>query len=61
MLAHSASVTSVTHYTMVRTIADALSIPAPGLAASTFPVSDVWDAITPVRGKSWGRLKLLYR
>ena len=51
----------VTHITVVRTIADALGIPAPGNAASTFPINGVWNGLTPVVPSSWGRLKLLYR
>ena len=50
-----------THYAVVRTIADALGVPAPGLAASTFPLNGVWNAVTPAVPASWGRLKMLYR
>jgi acid phosphatase len=61
VLPHSASVRYVTHYTMVRTIADALGVPPPGQSATEFPISDVWDWETPAHAASWGRLKLLYR
>lgn len=50
-----------THYTVVRTIADALGIPAPGTAATTFPINGVWNLLTPTIPSSWGRLKMLYR
>ena len=50
-----------THYTVLRTIADALGVPAPGQAATTYPLSGIWNALTPTRQSSWGRLKMLYR
>ena len=43
------------------TIADALGVPAPGSAASTFPINGIWNGLTPVVPSSWGRLKMLYR
>jgi len=61
VMPHSASVRYITHYTVARTIADALGLPPPGQSATEFPISDVWDTPTPVQATSWGRLKLLYR
>lgn len=55
-----ASGRSVTHYTIVRTISDALGLPAFGLAASESPITDVWDAPTHGRPVTWGRLKSMY-
>ncbi len=58
---HSASVRSITHYTVARTIADLLGVLPPGQSANEFPISDVWANPTSVQPASWGRLKLLYR
>ena len=55
------SIRYVTLYTVARTIADALGVLPPGQSATEFPISDVWDAPTPARTSTWGRLKLLYR
>ena len=55
------STRSITHYTVVRTIADALGLPPPGQSATEFPITDVWDSNTLARGATWGRLKILYR
>ena len=31
------------HYTLLRTICDALGLAAPGLAAGETPITDIWD------------------
>jgi len=52
---------TITHYTVVRTICDALGLtPFAGAAAET-PIDGVWLATTDARGPSWGRIKLIYR
>jgi len=57
----AASNANVTHYTVVRTICEALGLPAFGLSAGEAPITDVWVAPVPARAPSWGRLKLHYR
>ena len=52
---------SIFHYTVVRTIADALGITAPALAAVQAPIDDVWQVPTATRPSSWGRVKTIYR
>ena len=51
----------ITHYTVNRTICDALSLPNFGNAAFETPITDVWAL--PIAGSpsSWGRMKALYR
>jgi hypothetical protein len=61
VMPQTVSVRNITHYTVVRTIADALGVPPPGQSSTEFPITDVWDAAVPARNASWGRLKLLYR
>ena len=56
-----ASNRTVTHYTVVRTISDALGLPAFGQGVSESPILDVWDAPTRLRTASWGRIRSLYR
>ncbi len=51
----------VYHYTLLRTICDALGLPAVGAAFSEVPITGIWQEPVPVRGASWGRLKTLYR
>lgn len=52
----------VFHYTVLRTICDALGLPAVGAAFSEAPITDIWiDPATATRPASWGRLKTLYR
>jgi phosphatidylinositol-3-phosphatase len=52
---------TITHYTVVRTICDALGLtPFAGAAAET-PIDGVWLAATDARRPSWGRIKLIYR
>jgi acid phosphatase len=45
------------HYSVVRTICDALRLPPMGEAANEAPIADIWT--TPIPG-SWGKLKVLY-
>ena len=52
---------SVNHYTVVRTICDALGLPAVGAAFSEVPITGIWLNPVPVAGRSWGRVKTLYR
>jgi phospholipase C len=52
---------SITHYTVVRTVCDALGIAPVGAAASEQPITDVWLLPTPVNRGSWGAFKIRYR
>ena len=51
----------VYHYTVLRTICDALGLPAVGAAFSELPITNVWQEPTPARRTSWGQAKILYR
>lgn len=51
----------ITHYTVLRTICDALGLPAVGAAFSELPITGVWQAPTTARPESWGRLKIRYQ
>jgi acid phosphatase len=51
----------VTHYTVVRTICDALGLAPFGQAVSESPIDDVWLQPTSANGHSWGALKTHYR
>ena len=57
------SVRAVTHYTLLRTICDALRLPSPGAAALEDPIKDIWleaqpaaanGAVNPAGGPSAG-------
>ena len=52
---------NVNHYTVVRTICDALGLPAVGAAFSELPITGIWNEVVPVAGQSWGRVKTIYR
>ena len=52
----------VNHYTLLRTICDALGIEPFGAATSETPITDVWGSGTVgVQGASWSTIKNLYR
>ena len=55
------SSTKITHYTIVRTICDALRLNPFALATSETPITDVWLGATPVALRSWGQVKTIYR
>lgn len=57
----SVSNQAVNHYTVVRTICDALGLPAVGAAFSEVPITGIWLDPTPLAKRSWGRVKTLYR
>jgi len=61
VLPQTVTTQTVTHYTVVRTIADALGLPAFGQAAGETPIAGIWDTATPARHTSWGALQILYR
>jgi phosphatidylinositol-3-phosphatase len=61
VMPHAVSSRTVTHYTLVRTICDALGLPAFGAAAAEAPITDIWVALTAARRTNWGRLKAIYR
>ncbi len=51
----------ITHYTLTRMICEALGL-APFANGRLEPsILNVWNAITPTRGSSWGQLKAHYR
>lgn len=51
----------VNHYTVVRTICDALGIVSFNYASIETPIDGVWYQVVPTITPSWGRLKQLYR
>jgi acid phosphatase len=51
----------INHYTVTRTICDALGIPPMASATTATPIDGIWVQPVPVTSASWGRLKLLYR
>jgi len=55
------STRTITHYTLVRTICDALGLTPFANAAAETPIDGVWLATTDARKPSWGRVKLIYR
>ena len=57
----SVSNQNVNHYTVVRTICDALGLPAVGASFSEVPITGIWAQPVPVAKRSWGRVKTLYR
>lgn len=52
---------SVAHPTVVRTITELLGLPTLGVVAGYTPIDNIWYTPVPVAGRSWGRLKSLYR
>lgn len=57
----ASSARTVYHYTMLRTIGDALGIPPVGGAFNEAPITDVWQVPVAARHESWGALKIRYR
>ena len=55
------STRTVTHYTLVRTICEALGLPNFGSAAGETAINDIWTIKTNAQPASWGRLKVIYR
>ena len=55
------SSTKITHYTVVRTICEALRLNPFDNAATEPSITDVWLGSTPVALHSWGQLKTIYR
>jgi acid phosphatase len=52
----------VNHYTLLRTICDAIGIEPFGAAIAESPITDIWGPGTVgVQGASWGTVKNLYR
>jgi acid phosphatase len=52
---------SVSHYTMVRTICEAMGLPVMNQAVNANPITDVWQDPVPTQTKSWGSIKATYR
>ncbi|HET6349202.1 MAG TPA: alkaline phosphatase family protein [Candidatus Krumholzibacteria bacterium] len=52
---------TMNHYNVVRTICDALGLAYAGAAASATPVDDVWAPLIPVKKKTLGSVKAIYR
>jgi phosphatidylinositol-3-phosphatase len=52
---------AITHYTVVRTLSDALGLPSFGVSVNEEPITDIWNGTTPARASTWGRLKTIYR
>ena len=52
---------AINHYTVVRTICDALGFASFNSASIEDPIDGVWLSPTSTSTQSWGRLKLLYR
>ena len=52
---------TVNHYTVLRTVCEALGLPAVGAAFSELPITGIWLDPTPTVRRSWGRVKTLYR
>jgi acid phosphatase len=57
----SVSTHVISHYTVTRTICDALGIPPMASAATAVQIDGIWFQPVAVTPASWGRLKLLYR
>ena len=51
----------ITHFSVLRMICDALRLPPFGNATVEATIANVWTAVTPTRGQSWGRVKSMYR
>ena len=51
----------ISHYTVVRTVCEALGLTPFGLAALEPSIDDVWVTSTPIARSSWGHLKTIYR
>ncbi len=52
---------SVSHYSVVRTICEAMGLTAFNQAVFAAPITDVWITPTPSQRASWGSLKATYR
>lgn len=61
VLVGAVSNVSVSHYTMVRTISEAMGLPVFGQALYANPITDVWQVPVPTRATSWGSIKAVYR
>ena len=55
------STQTMNHYTLLRTLCDALRIPPFGNAVSQQPVADIWADTVSVLPVRWGAVKRLYR
>jgi acid phosphatase len=51
---------SITHYSVVRTICDALGLPPMAAAAFDAPITDVWQSPVASLRDTWGALKIRY-
>ena len=60
VLTGAVSNVSVSHYTMVRTISEAMGLPVFGQALYANPITDVWQDPVPARKTSWGSIKATY-
>jgi acid phosphatase len=61
VISGAVSTRTVTHYTMVRTICDALGLTPFAGAAAEIPIDDVWQSPVDARKTFWGRIKQIYR
>ena len=61
VIAGAVSTRTVTHYTVVRTICDALGLTPFAAAATEAPIDNVWMTTTSANTASWGRIKQIYR
>ena len=52
---------NINHYSVVRTICEALGITPFAGAAGQQSIADVWVQPTPALTASWGRVKTIYR
>lgn len=55
------SAQTITHYTLVRMLSEALGLAPFGGAAGETSIANVWTAVVPTRTTSWGALKSFYR
>ena len=55
------SAQAINHYSVVRTICEALGLQPFNIAADMATVDGVWTQVVKTDAKSWGRLKTLYR
>ena len=51
----------LTHYTLNRMICEALGLVPFAGGTGEASVANVWKAVTPVQGSTWGRVKAIYR
>lgn len=55
------STETMNHYRLLRTLCDALGVPAFANAASQVPLTDIWADTVGVRPVPWGAVKQLFR